>query len=142
MITKKEKDKKPKKLTEPQLEIIRFLGRGHHIYSDHRGKWRMSARKLSDGKWESAKSGHTNANYSDGAGGTHLYRPTVVFLIVIGIVIKDPNKETCYEECCIRRGSYSNEHYILNEKCEDYIDDIKIAMVEGALGVTRKIGSK
>ena len=119
--------KKRKELTDSQLEIIRFLGRGCEIYNDTRGKWYLTPMKRTDGTLKKAQTGHTNeAAYSDKLG-THLYRPTVNFLID-NKIITPINGER----------ENGKPRYKLNENHPDYKDEIEMAVVEGALGVTRQ----
>jgi len=114
------------KLTEPQQEVLRFLARGHHIYLNKRGKWMLTSERLSDGTILKALSGHTNDSRGPD---THLYRPTVHFLIDNKIIKGYFNKDNmpCYK---------------LNTKNVEYAEEIKLASVEGALGVTRVLQKK
>jgi len=127
----KSKDKKVKPLTESQLEIVRFLGRGCEIYNNWRGKWYLTPLEKHDGSVEKAQTGHTNEVMYNDHEGTHLYRPTVHFFMEQKIIIPIKGKR-----------SFGEPVYKLNQDHPDYADDIKMAMVEGALGVTRKMTKK
>ena len=119
------KTKRKKPLTDSQLEIIRFLGLGAHIYLDERGKWILTGLPIpnSDGKGKGADTGHATT----WEGESHLYRPTVEFLakerIIIGYFDKESNLP-CYKLC--------SEH-------PDYAKEIKCATVEAVLGITRSV---
>ena len=116
------KVKKEQKLTDSQIEIIRFLGKGSEIYLDDRGKWRLTLIKRNDGTTESAVTGHSRWFGSP----PHLYRPTVEFFAEEKIIVGYFDKESGLPK------------YSLNTAHPKFKDQIKIAIVEGALGVTRK----
>ncbi len=119
---------KKKRLTESQREVIKFLARGHHIYIDERGKFQLSKLKKADGTFETAIAGHSRTGGYN-AKGAHMYRPTIEGFLDANLLIGyfDENQRPTWT---------------LNDKNKEYADELKELLVEGALGITRKVTSR
>ena len=113
-----------KKLTEPQKEVLRYLAKGHILYFDERGKYRVTGEKKTDGTIDAPLSGHSETR-RDLAGGAHIYRPTI---------------ETLHNENLLvgEFDAHQRPRWKLNINNKEYEDEIKILRVEAALGVTRR----
>jgi hypothetical protein len=103
-----------KSLSESQMEILRWLGRGNYIFYDARGKFRMTDETTTTNVKRTIKSGH---------GDGHLYRPTVEFFIDENIIV----------------GKMVNNRpqWYLNEEHPKWGDALKELKVQGALGLER-----
>ena len=132
---------KKKKLTTPQREVVKYLARGQFLYMDERGKYRITTKEnldktdveryhkifpipLEPEKIDMPLSGHSETR-KDIIGGAHMFRPTIEALHDANLLKGEFDKN-------------QRPRWRLNTKNKEYADDIKMLIVEGALGVTRR----